>query len=257
MYENGFKEKLDMDKLDVQMTNLQTEKIKVLNGISNGYLGLKVLIGMPVAEPLVLTDTLNYDYIKEGILDNAYNYKDRKEYQYAELGKKLNEYDVKRYKLAQVPTVKLSGSYLKSAQRNEFNFFGKGDWFTISSVSLNISIPIFHGFAAQSRVQQAKIKLQQTENEMAGLKMSIDQEVDTARNAMKTAIMTLDYQKKNIELAENVYNQTRKKYDAGTGSNTEITQAETDLKQAQTNYISAIYDAIVAKIDYLKATGKL
>ncbi|HSC38017.1 MAG TPA: TolC family protein, partial [Chitinophagaceae bacterium] len=202
--------------------------------------------------------SLNYDQIKEGVLDNtAYNYKDRKEYQYAELGKKLNEYDIKRYKLSQIPTVKLSGNYTKSAQRNEFNFFNKGDWYTISSVNLNISIPIFHGFAAQARIQQAKIRLKQTENQMEGLRMSIDQEVAAARLAMTTAIVTLDYQKKNITLAEDVYNQTKKKYETGTGSNTEITTAETDLKQAQTNYINAIYDAIVAKIDFLKATGKL
>ena len=58
-------------------------------------------------------------------------------------------------------------------------------------------------------------------------------------------------------LAEKVYDQTKKKYEAGTGSNTEITTAETELKSAQTNYIAALYDAIIAKVDYLKAIGKL
>ena len=58
-------------------------------------------------------------------------------------------------------------------------------------------------------------------------------------------------------LAETVYNQTKKKYEVGTGSNTEINAAQTDLKSAQTNYINALYDAIIAKVDYLKAIGKL
>ena len=43
----------------------------------------------------------------------------------------------------------------------------------------------------------------------------------------------------------------------GVGSNLEITSAQTDLKAAQTNYINSLYDAIIAKIDFLKATGKL
>ena len=60
-----------------------------------------------------------------------------------------------------------------------------------------------------------------------------------------------------MDLAENVFQQTKKKYEAGTGSQTEINTAQTDLKTAQTNYITALYDAIIAKVDFLKATGKL
>jgi outer membrane protein len=63
IYENGFAEKLDIDKVSVQLTNLQTEKNKVLNVISNGYYGLKVLIGMPVKEELALTDKLSDEQI--------------------------------------------------------------------------------------------------------------------------------------------------------------------------------------------------
>jgi outer membrane protein TolC len=60
-----------------------------------------------------------------------------------------------------------------------------------------------------------------------------------------------------MELAEKVYHQTKKKYEIGTGSNTEINAADVDLKAAQTNYLGALFDAILAKIDYLTATGKL
>jgi outer membrane protein TolC len=67
----------------------------------------------------------------------------------------------------------------------------------------------------------------------------------------------MDYQKKNMALAEKVYDQTKKKYEVGTGSSSEINNAQLDLKTAQTNYISALNDAIIAKVDLLKATGKL
>jgi outer membrane protein TolC len=67
----------------------------------------------------------------------------------------------------------------------------------------------------------------------------------------------MDFQKKNIVLAETVYNQIKKKFEIGTGSNTEINTAQTELKTAQTNYIAALYDAVIAKVDYLKAVGKL
>ena len=258
IYENGFAEKLDIDKVSVQLTNLQTEKLKVLNTISNGYYGLKVLMGMPVSDELVLTDKLSDDQIKEGTLEKSvYSYEERKEYQYAQMGKVLNEYNVRRYKLSQIPTLSMNANYAKNAQRNQWTFVGKGDWFTISSVNLNVAIPIFNGFFTKSKIEQAKLEVKKIDNQLQALKLSIDNEVAVARNNFRSAIATMDFQKKNMELAEKIYQQTKKKYEIGTGSQTEINTAQTDLKAAQTNYITALYDAVVAKVDFMKATGKL
>lgn len=258
IYENGFAEKLDIDKVNVQLTNLQTEKIKVLNIISNGYYGLKTLMGMPVTDELILTDQLTDEQIKDGALESSnYSYENRKEYQYAQIGKQLNEYNVRRYKLSQIPTVSLSALYAKNAQRNKWNFFSKGDWFTISNVNLNVSIPIFNGFYTKSKIAQAQLEVMKIDNRIEALKLSIDNEVATAKNNFSSAISTMDFQKKNMELAEKVYQQTKKKYEMGTGSQMEINTAQTDMKTAQTNYVTALYDAIIAKVDFMKATGKL
>ncbi|MBI5371252.1 MAG: TolC family protein [Sphingobacteriales bacterium] len=258
IYDNGFTEKLDVDKLTVQLTNLQTEKNKVLNNISNGYYGLKVLLGMPVQDELVLVDQLTADQIRDGILEGSiYSYEDRKDYQYAQIGKELREFNIRRYKLSQIPTISLNGQYAKNAQRDKWNFLGKGDWFTISSVSLNMAIPIFNGFYTKSKIQQTKIQLRQAENQIEAMKLAIDSEVETAKNSYRSAISNMDYQKKNMELAEKVYQQTKKKYEVGTGSQTEINAAQVELKTAQNGYITALYDAVIARIDFLKATGKL
>lgn len=258
MQENGFAEKLDVDKITVQLANLHTEKTAALNQISNGYLGIKVLMGMPVKDSLVLTDTLTDEEIKNGMLEmGEFNYTQRKDYQYANLGIVLGEYDVRRYKLSKLPTLSLNGYYNKNAQRSKFNFLGKGEWFDISAVTLQLHIPIFSGFAANARIARAKLALQQSINQQEALKISIDREIETAKNDFRTAIATLDYQKANMQLAESVFRQTKKKFEAGMGSNTEITQAQTDMKMAQTNYINALYNAIIARVDYIKATGKL
>ncbi|HEX5026628.1 MAG TPA: TolC family protein, partial [Agriterribacter sp.] len=125
------------------------------------------------------------------------------------------------------------------------------------AITLQLQVPIFTGFAANARIAQANLSLQQTINQRENLKNNINNEIDIARNNFNTAILTLDYQRKNMELAENVFEQTRKKFEAGTGNNTEIIQAQTDMKAAQTNYINALYVAIIAKVDYIKATGRL
>ncbi|HTD93686.1 MAG TPA: TolC family protein [Chitinophagaceae bacterium] len=258
MYDNGFTEKLDLDRLSVQATNLQSEKTRVLNEISNGYYGLKVLIGMPVRDELVLTDSLNYDQIRDGMLEaTEYKYEDRRDFQYVQLGQKLNQYNVKRYKLSQIPTISLNGNYAKNAQRDKFDFFGNGQWYSVSSVGVNMSIPLFNGFSTRAKIRQAQIEVEKTDNQIEALKLSIDNEVQTAKNNFNSAISTLDYQKKNMDLAEMVYQQTKKKYEVGTGNQQEINTAQTDLKTAQTDYVNALYNAIIAKTDFLKATGKL
>lgn len=258
MYDNGFAEKVDIDKLTVQIANLQTEKGKANNMIRNGYAGLKLLMGMPVRDSLVLTDNLTDDQIKEGVLESSqYSYNDRKDYQALVITNKLNGLNVRRYKLTQIPTFALVGNYGIQAQRNKFDFFGRGDWYHTSYVGLHMQVPIFNGLSIRAKIQGAKLQLKKTENQAEALKNSIDKDVDDARNNFTTAITTMDFQKKNMALAEKVYNQTKKKYEIGTGSATEINTAQLDLKTAQTNYISALYEAIIAKVDFLKATGKL
>ena len=259
LYKNGFAEKLDEDKVSIQLTNLNTEKIKALNSIEIGYLGLKTLLGMPAKDTLELTDKITEGQIEANILaDTGFQYQDRKEYQYLELAKKLNEYNIKRYQLSYLPILSLTAAYNKNAQRNTFDLFVKdGDWFTTSFVGFNLSVPIFSGFAKDARVAKSRIDLRQTNNQLENLRNTIDNEVQQSRINFNTAQNTLRFQKKNMELAEKVYNQTRKKYEIGTGSNIEISAAQTDLITAQNNYLSALYGAIVARIDYLKATGKL
>lgn len=259
LYKNGFAEKLDEDKVSIQLTNLNTEKIKALNSIEIGYLGLKTLLGMRPQDTLDLTDKITEAQIESNILaDTGFLYQDRKEYQYLELAKKLNEYNIKRYQLSYLPTLSLTGAYNKNAQRNTFDLFVKdGDWFTTSFVGLNLSVPIFSGFAKDARLAKSRIDLRQTNNQLENLRNTIDNEVQQARINFSSAQNTLRFQKKNMELAEKVYNQTRKKYEIGTGSNIEISAAQTDLIAAQNNYLSALYGAIVARVDYLKATGKL
>jgi outer membrane protein TolC len=258
MYKNGFAEKLDVDKVNVQLNNLQTEKLKATNSVAIGFMGLKMLMGMPVKDSLSLTEVINEQSLNNDILvENDFQYSVRKDYKYLGTLRKLTEYNVKRYQLSNLPTLSMSGAYSKNAQRTKFDFFEGGSWFTTQLVSLNLSLPIFNGFATDARIKRTKIELQQIENQMVGLKNNIDNEISQSRLNYISSVATVQFQKKNMQLAENVYQQTKKKFEAGTGSNTEISAAQADLVSAQNNYMNALYTALIAKVDFLKATGKL
>lgn len=258
MYKNGFAEKLDVDKVSVQLNNLQTEKIKADNSVAIGFMGLKMLMGMPVKDSLVLTDIINEQSLSSDILvENDFQYSIRKDYQYLNTIKKLNQYNVQRYQLSYFPTISVSGAYSKNAQRSEFDFLKGGQWFTTSLISLNVNLPIFNGFSTDAKIKRTKIELQQTENQLAALKNTIDNELTQAKLNYMSSVATVQFQKKNMQLAENVYQQTKKKFEIGTGSSTEISAAQADLVSAQNNFMNALYSALIAKVDLLKASGKL
>jgi outer membrane protein len=259
MYKNGFAEKLDVDKVNVQLNNLQTEKLKANNSVTIGFMGLKMLMGMPVKDSLVLTDVINESNLSTDVLyENDFQYTIRKDYQYLSTVKKLSEFNIKRYELSFLPTITMNGAYTKNAQRTKFDFFDKkGSWFETSLIGLNINLPLFNGGATVAKIKKAKIELQQVENQMSALKNNIDNELSQAKLNYMSSVATVEFQKKNMQLAENVFSQTKKKFEAGAGSNTEISAAQADLVAAQNNFMNALYAALIAKVDLLKASGKL
>lgn len=256
MYDNGFAEKLDIDKNEVTLANLKTEKEKILVGVANGYNALKILLGMPVNDQLVLTDTISESMLSEDLLQAVdFRYANRRDFQTLMITRDLNRYNIKRYQYSKLPSLGIGYSYSQQSQNNEFKF--NGDWFESSYIGLNISIPIFKGFAVNAQIKQARLELEKTENEILNKKNQIDNDVQSARNTWLNAIATITYQRKNMSLAGDVYQQTKKKYEIGTGSQTEVDNARTQLQTAQTNYYEALYDAIIARTDFLQAVGKL
>lgn len=259
MNDNGFAEKLDVDKAGVQLTNLETAKQNTLTTIINGFSTLKFLIGIPAADSIILTTDFQESDLTSGVpFDIAYSYKDRYDYQSLEIQKQLNDFDIKRYQSAYYPTLSLNGSYMKNAANSNYDFFTKsGTWYTSSYVGLSLNVPIFEGFAKNARLQKARLTSDLTNSQMENLKLNIGQQVAIAKNNFVNAIKTMNSQKGNMQVAESVYNQTKKKFESGLASNTDLSNAQSDLITAQSNYLNALYTAVIAKVDFLKAIGKI
>ena len=135
--------------------------------------------------------------------------------------------------------------------------YGPDKWYSFSSFGVNLSIPIFSGLQRSYRLQQAKLNLMKIENNFTSLKSAIELEVKQAAISYLNAIKSFESQQDNTALAANIARITKIKYEEGVGSNLEVIEAESSLKEAQTNYYNALYDALIAKVDLDKAYGKL
>jgi len=259
MFKNGFVERLDIDKTTVNLNNTRTSDIQLRTALSNGVAVLKMNLGLTQADSLFLKDTLSSDGIRQGILEDDFSYENRNEVKLLNSAIKLQGYDIRRHKLSYFPTVSAFYNFQENGQRQGGDVSGSQPWFWYNTnlVGINVSVPIFDGFQKKNRIRQSEFTLAKVQNTLDMTKKSIDMEKTVARNSLINAIVAMDAQEENMKLAVKVYNSVKTKYEQGVGSSFESLQADTDLQQAQSNYFRAMYEAALAKINYLKALGKL
>jgi outer membrane protein len=258
LYENGFVEKLDFDRITVTYNNAATEVANVQRLLDLSLVLLKYQMGMDQSANLVILDKIaDLQFQPEIELTNKFAYSNRVEYQLLELQLRGRQLQMRAERVGYLPTIAVFGSLQAQAFRQEFDFFARKRWFPITVVGLQVNLPIFDGGQRHYRIQQAKIGIAKAENDLLFIQRTIDMQQTVARVTLQNAAATLAAQKANMELAQSVYNVTKKKYEQGVGSNIEVLNAETSLKEAQTNYFSALYDAVTAKVDYDKSMGNL
>lgn len=257
MFANGFAEKLDLDKVQVQLTNLRTSQNILDNSIKVAYAALKFSLGISQKDTVQLKEGLTTDEIKKGLLNLNFSYEDRKEIQALNYVRKLQELDVKRNQLGYLPTLSTFINYSVQGQGKEFITSNNTLWFRSSLVGLNLNLPIFDGFQRKNKVQQAQLNLRKVENNIENMKQVIDLQQDISKESLKSALLNLDAQERNVQLAENVYSTTKKKFESGLGSSFEVLLSDSDWQTAQSNYFTSLYNAIIAKIAYQSSLGKL
>lgn len=257
LFKNGFAERLDLDKVQVQLTNLQTTRNIVESSVKLAYGALKFSLGLSQKDTVVLKETLSIDKIKENILDENFNYSDRADIRALENARKLQQLDLKRNKLGYIPTVAAQVNYSVNGLGERFFTDKSTAWIRSSFIGVNVSVPIFDGFQRKYKIQQSRLKVEKVDNSIAFVKQAIDLEQFATREVLKNSLLNLDAQQRNMQLAEKVYNTTRIKFQEGLGSSFEVLQADNDYQLAQSNYFNALYNAIVARISYQKSLGKL
>ncbi|WP_028524137.1 TolC family protein [Runella limosa] len=263
MNQKGFVEKLDVDRLEVSLNNLKTERSKVQNLVDLSYYMLKFQMGMKLDDTIVLTDRINENEVArietEVKADNnaSFSYDQRIDYSILKSNLLLSEMDVENNKRGYYPTVAAFAGYGYNTGRNKFSQLFTSPWFNNANIGLSVNIPVFDGFAKKYKIQQAKFTVDKVKQSMSLVEQSIDLQIRSANITIVNGLETLKSQKRNLDLAQEVVRVSKIKYQSGTGSNIEVINAESALKEAQTNYFASLYDLLLAKIDLDKAKGKL
>ena len=260
LYENGFAEQIDVTRLKVQQNNLKAERQGIDRAVRVSRNILKLSMGMPVDEVLQLTDKLDdFDFKYSLIEIEQFDVHERIEAKQMDKLKNLAILDIKNEYARYIPKIIFNAGWGRNSGNDVFaNLWNNNrQWFTSSSIGISVNVPIFEGLKKKYAVERKKYQLETLNNGYTILTNSLKRDLLDAREALEVNLQRLKVRKENMELARKVSETTRAKYKEGIGANLEVINAEDAYKEAEVNYLSVLYEAIIARIDLDKALGKL
>ncbi len=251
---NGLVKKTDLSKLKVNRTNLETQIQNLQTQNQQQANILKFFMGLPIdadvsvnteVSPLAVT-------LQEEMPSN------RTELLLLNKQKELYTLEQKNIQAGYVPSLALFGRHSQQAMRDQIDFFNTSQpWFPNSIVGLSLNIPIFDGLQKRSQMQKSKLNLQKTMNAEEQFRKQADMEMFNAKAQLSNSHKAMAAQEENRKLAEEIYAQTQLEYKEGMATMADLLNAETSMKEAQTNYINALIQTLIAGLDVKKASGNL
>lgn len=260
-YNEGLVEKLDVSRMELSYENIKTEYEKLDQFIAISYNLLKFQMSYPLDREIALSEDLALlvDKLKveEVRRDQEVDFNKRAQYDQINSNIALNELNIKRLKNGYLPSLKASANYNQLLQRDDLFNSDELGFIPQSSVSLGINIPIYDGEMKKGQVQQARLDLERVKVQKSEFERSVYLQVQNARLQYENARKTLENREKSLDIIEDIYNKTLIKFREGVGSSIELTQAESQLYEAQGKYINALYDLLVSKTDLDIALGNI
>lgn len=256
MYKEGIVEKLDVDKLALSVDNMKVMKKDLEKNFEIAVDALKIQMGFPMEKKIMLTETVTSlsEELNEDLLTKAMEYSQRSEYRLLEHSKVMSELNVKRYQRGYWPSLSGFINYQQVVQGDDI--INDPISTPASIAGLSLSIPIFDGFMKKAKIQQAKLDVENVLLQKDLLTSAIDFQLKSSRDSYFNALDKVQSRQKNLNLAEEIFQTAQEKYKEGVGSSLEIIQAEQSLQDSQQNYLRALYEFVLAKIDVEIALGK-
>lgn len=258
-FDNGLAKKIDLDRINVKLSNINTQRTQILNGVQLQENALKFFIGMPIETQIEIPQT-EFE-ITPAALSEAPNTANRSEYLILKKQEELLDFQKKAIKAAYYPTLSLNAGYNYLGQGPEMPFFAKASdgvyWSDYSSIGLSLKVPIFTGFGTRSKVRQADIDLQIIKEDIKDTQLSLDRDFKNATTQIENSIVTIENQKENRMLASDILKNTKNNYLQGLASLTDLLDAENAYIESENNYTSAILAYKLAEVRLIKSKGEL
>ena len=256
--EIGLVRQIDVDRITVARTNLETQKNSMLQALEVQKNLLKLQMGYPVAEEIGIPE-IDIDRMEQQIQDAVtpvFDVTALPAYRILEQQKNLADLQYKSAVYETLPALVLAGNYSMNYTGNDFS----GDSyhsFPVSMVSLNLKFPVFTGMSKNAKIIKAKIEIMKADNDRYMLEQSLTMAHSNARMQLEQQMRTIESQRRNKDLAQEVFNVTEFNFGEGISSLSDVLNASSSLIEAQMNYVNALTNCMSAYIELKKADGTI
>lgn len=258
-FKEGIAKKVDVEQLKVNFTNLRTQLSNTNNSRNQLLNNLKILMNIQVSQPIVLKNVddtssnnpanipISQDLMLDantdlGILDKQIQ---------------LQLLNTKNIKAGYLPTLSLSANFARQWQSNKLFDNDKTVAFNAGYYAFRLSIPIFDGFAKKYRIAQSETALRQIQYNKEYATNNIRNQFQTASDNMQQNQIVLVSQQENMKVAEDLYNVANLSYTEGITGLSELINAENGLREAQSQYLTAMLQMNLDKLELMKTSGQL
>jgi outer membrane protein TolC len=257
MFAAGMAESTDIDQMVLNVTQVENSRSSLERTIELNYNMLRFQLGVPAETPIKLSETLESlteSINVEALMSQEFDHKQNIDFMLVEGQEMISELTLKSQKVSTLPTLAGFYNYGKNGMGDKIN---DQQWFDNSMIGLNISVPIFAGGQRYSKIKQAQINLDKarTTKEMVAEQLLL-QESQLRYNLVNANLQYLS-QKDNLEVSQRVYESTENKFKQGMASSIELTQANNQFLQAETNYVTALMDLLQTKVALDKLLNNL
>ena len=249
LFKSGFGEEESVEQLRITHVSLgnQLDYAKNMVKLSNSV--MKLLLGIPLENPLELTDNLEGLVLKSTTLETVDSgYENNIDLRIAE-NKIITEelmYRLEKAKSLPSLTAFVNGAYM--GNNENFTFTEKDQkWFGSSAIGLRVKIPIFSSFGRTASSQKAKIILEQAKTSFEEAKGKIHVEYEQAINNYQLAIKKHFNTKDQLDLAERIEKKNKTKFFEGLATSFELREAQIQLYSFQQNYIETMRNLVAKK----------
>ena len=241
----------DVSKVQLQKEQLETQRELVSSRYDQVMNALKFAMGIPLDQYLKIEPEILYKKSDEYAATPAIDIR------LANTQSKLLLSELNTLKKSRLPSVSLFGTYGKTGfgydkQPNDFLKF-----YPIGFAGIQISYPLFNGTVTQRKITQKKLEIKNSELQVQIVTEQNAMQTNNTKRQMVVSKKSIETNSSQIKLAQTIYEQTVLQQKQGTASLTDVLLADTALREAQQNYLSAVVDYLKVDLELKKLTNQL
>ena len=258
--DNGIGKQVDLDRVNVNLENLYTQQSNTQAAQEQQLNMIKYMLDLPLDQNIALTDTAGMQLLKDEPKLQS-DFSNHVTIRLLESQKEISILNKKVITNGNLPTLSLSGQAAYQGMQEKFGTFFKNSsdnkWYPNANFTVTLAVPVFDGFEKKSKARQANLDIQKAQITLESTKENFSMNYKNAMNNYTNNKNTVRRQKRNLELAEKVYQESTLKYREGMAAMSSLLQDEMSLSSAQGGYLTALYNFKEAELKIMSLNGEI